>query len=70
MAEINGTTGNDTLCGGAGTDTFVFKPDFGEDTISDFTAGANSIDVIEFDNMLFANFEALLAAAAQSAPTR
>ncbi len=31
--------GNDTLIGGTGNDTFVFAAGFGNDVISDFTAG-------------------------------
>ncbi|KOF18491.1 hypothetical protein AC244_14110 [Ensifer adhaerens] len=62
---LNGGIGNDTLTGASGNDTFVFKPGFGKDTITDFTAGAASDDVIEFGNTVFANFEAVLAAASQ-----
>ncbi|WP_281405082.1 calcium-binding protein, partial [Rhizobium sp. FKY42] len=57
--------GNDTITTGAGNDIIVFKPNFGIDTITDFQAGAGSVDVIEFDNSLFADFEDVLAAAAQ-----
>lgn len=35
-----GGTGRDTLSGGTGSDVFVFRPDHGTDTITDFTAGA------------------------------
>ncbi|WP_281405094.1 calcium-binding protein, partial [Rhizobium sp. FKY42] len=71
---LSGTSGNDTLFGDAGNDTIttgggndiiVFKPNFGVDTITDFQAGAGSVDVLEFDNSLFADFEDVLAAAAQ-----
>ncbi|UJW73550.1 calcium-binding protein [Rhizobium sp. SL42] len=57
--------GNDTITTGAGNDIIVFKPNFGIDTITDFQVGAGSVDVFEFDNSLFADFEAVLAAAAQ-----
>jgi hypothetical protein len=60
-----GDTGNDTITTGAGNDIIVFKPNFGMDTITDFQAGAGSNDVLTFDTTLFANFEAVLAAAAQ-----
>lgn len=62
---INAGLGNDTITGGAGNDLFVFKPNFGLDTVTDFQAGAGSADVLEFDSNLFADFEAVLAAAAQ-----
>ncbi|MCY6379413.1 calcium-binding protein [Hoeflea prorocentri] len=45
---LNGGLGNDTLTGGADTDNFIFDADFGNDVITDFTAGAASDDVIEF----------------------
>ncbi|MCA1894147.1 hypothetical protein HW573_23165 [Agrobacterium genomosp. 3] len=51
--------------GGAGNDTFVFKPDFGWDTIGDFVAGAGTDDVLEFRDGVLADFEAVLAAASQ-----
>jgi Ca2+-binding RTX toxin-like protein len=55
---LSGGTGNDTLTGNGGQDTFVFKPNFGHDTITDFNTAA---DTIEIDNTLFANFADLLA---------
>ena len=36
-----GGTGNDFLYGGTGTNTFGFKPGWGQDTIEDWTAGTN-----------------------------
>ncbi|GMB79362.1 hypothetical protein NN6n1_01440 [Shinella zoogloeoides] len=71
---LTGTSGNDTLFGGAGNDTIttgagndiiVFKPNFGMDTITDFKAGPGVGDVLAFDSSLFADFEAVLAAASQ-----
>jgi len=62
---INAGAGNDTITGGGGNDAFVFKPNFGKDTITDFWAGAGSTDVLNFDSSLFADFEHVLAAAAQ-----
>ena len=40
----------DTLTGGGGSNTFVFNPGFGKETIKGFTAGQ---DVIAFDHTLF-----------------
>lgn len=55
----------DYLEGGAGSDTFVFKPNFGWDTIGDFVAGEGTDDVLEFRGGVLADFEAVLAAASQ-----
>ncbi|ATN32509.1 hypothetical protein ACO34A_01630 [Rhizobium sp. ACO-34A] len=63
--SINGQGGDDTITTGAGNDVIVFRPNFGMDTITDFQAGAGASDVLEFDSSLFADFEAVLAAAAQ-----
>ena len=60
---LTGGGGSDILSGGTGSDTFVFKfGDTGHDTIADFTAGAVSEDVMEFDSALFATYDALLTA--------
>ena len=40
-----GGEGNDTLTGGAGADTFVFTPNHGDDTITDFSDGEDLIDL-------------------------
>ena len=42
---INGGEGDDTLAGGTGSDTFVFGPDTGNDTITDFDAANDTIDL-------------------------
>lgn len=55
----------DYLEGGAGSDTFVFKPNFGWDTIGDFVPGEGTDDVLEFRGGVLADFEAVLAAASQ-----
>ena len=44
-----GGAGNDALTGGAGNDTFVFRPQDGVDTITDFGTGTNKIDLSAFD---------------------
>ena len=42
---ITGGTGDDTLTGGAGADTFVFASGDGNDTITDFENGTDTIDL-------------------------
>ena len=63
--KIEGGAGNDTLTGNAGNDTFVFHAGYGQDTISDFAAGAAVADVIQVDTSLFANFADIQSHAAQ-----
>jgi Ca2+-binding RTX toxin-like protein len=63
--RIIGLAGNDTLTGGGASDIFVFNVGFGKDTITDFTAGAGSVDVIQLNTSVFANFAAVTAAATQ-----
>jgi hypothetical protein len=43
-----------------GVDTFVFAPNFGNTTVTNFNP---DMDVIEIDHTIFADFQALLAAA-------
>ncbi|WP_051909764.1 FG-GAP-like repeat-containing protein [Neorhizobium galegae] len=62
--EIYGGEGNDTLTGGSGSDAFVFTPNFGHDTVTDFSAAGG--DIIQFDKAVFANWTQLLSHAAQS----
>ena len=55
-----GGAGIDSLTGGGGTDTFVLRPGFNSDVITDFGAAAGaSHDVIEISSGLAANFAAL-----------
>ena len=42
---ITGGTGDDTLTGGAGEDTFVFSSGDGNDTVTDFENGTDTIDL-------------------------
>ncbi|MBW7974350.1 FG-GAP-like repeat-containing protein [Bradyrhizobium sp. BR 10289] len=44
---LAGTAGNDILTGGAGNDLFIFSPGDGSDSITDFVAGAHSVDRID-----------------------
>ena len=55
----------DTLKAGTGTDTFMFAPNFGNETIKNF----NSHDVIEFPTSLFANYHHVLDSVAPLALT-
>ncbi|MBG6204143.1 Ca2+-binding RTX toxin-like protein [Labrenzia sp. EL_13] len=55
---------DNVLTGGGGSDTFVFKDVAGgHDTVTDFSSGAGSQDLIEFGTDQFADFAAVLAAA-------
>jgi Ca2+-binding RTX toxin-like protein len=57
---LDGGAGIDRLTGGAGSDAFLFRGNFGNDTVTDF----RSEDVITFDDV-FANFAAVRAASQQ-----
>ncbi|MEK9278924.1 MULTISPECIES: Ig-like domain-containing protein [unclassified Bradyrhizobium] len=67
--QISGGNGRDVLVGGAGdlltggrgNDTFVFKNDFGANTITDFGKGH---DTIQLDQSHFSNFAVVIANAA------
>ena len=61
--ELNGNLGDDRLTGGTGNDLFLFRPDEGSDTITDF---GNGNDRLEFGGGLFANLEAVRTAATQT----
>jgi hypothetical protein len=56
---LDGGAGTDLLTGGAGLDAFIFRGNFGSDTVTDF----RSEDVIMFD--MFASFAAVVAASQQ-----
>src|SRR5262249_62103681 len=58
---LAGGPGNDTLIGGNGNDSFLFAVGFGQDTVADFHSG----DHIVFDDQVFANFAAMMAASHQ-----
>jgi hypothetical protein len=48
-----------TLAAGAVPDNFVFAPNFGQATITNFVPGS---DTVQIDHKMFANVNALLAA--------
>jgi VCBS repeat-containing protein len=54
----------DTLTGGNGPDQFVFRPNFGANTITDFNV---SNDEIQFDKSIFASVSDILAHTSNSA---
>ena len=58
---ITGNDGNNIIVGGAGNDTFIFAPNFGHDTVGDYTPGSDSIQA---DHNLWATVADLLAHAA------
>ncbi|MGE3989836.1 Ig-like domain-containing protein [Pseudorhodoplanes sp.] len=61
---ITGNSGDNILNGGKdGNDTYVFNPNFGNDTIRNFVGnGADAGDAIQFDSSIFADFDAVIAA--------
>ena len=65
--RLGGGEGDDSLSGGNGADVFVFKPNFGHDTITDFRVTGADRDVIEFDSTIFADAAAVNAHSANVA---
>lgn len=61
---ITGAGGNDTLTGGAGNDLFVITDTSGSDTITDFTPGSSTDDVIDLTGVAAINNFGQLQAAA------
>ncbi|WP_424957097.1 calcium-binding protein [Hyphomicrobium sp. 1Nfss2.1] len=57
--KLDGGAGDDFILTGAGDDTIVFRPGYGSDFIGDFTAGANTDDVIEIGGFNIADFAEL-----------
>jgi Ca2+-binding RTX toxin-like protein len=64
---LDGGTGIDRLTGGAGRDRFVFAAGAGTVSISDFEAGAGFGDRLQVSRAVFADVEAVLAAATETA---
>ena len=54
---IKGDNNNNSLTGGGGNNTFIFAPNFGQDTIADFHPGE---DTIQIDHTVFADFNDLM----------
>jgi Ca2+-binding RTX toxin-like protein len=48
--SLDGGANDDILTGGRGGDTFVFKPGFGHDTITDFSIFEDRLDISGFHN--------------------
>jgi len=65
---LDGGRGNDTLTGGAGDDHFAFQYGDGKDTITDFSPGNASGDVITLEGYGVTSFAALQALMSQSGP--
>jgi hypothetical protein len=64
---LTSTSGNDTLMGRGGTDTFKFLANFANDVISDFAATDAGHDVINFHaNAVLNSFASVLSHAVQS----
>lgn len=61
--RIEGNGGANIFTGGAGADEFIFRAGFGQDRITDFAIGT---DTVRFASGLFANFADILARAVQS----
>ena len=59
--QLEGGAGNDRLTGGGGDDTFVFRPGFGHDTITDFNIGtAAGHDVLDLRGLGFTSVQDVL----------
>jgi hypothetical protein len=63
---LKGTSADDIFIGNGHPDTFVFAPNFGNDTIKDFRASGPSHDVLQFSKSVFDNFAEILSHATQS----
>ena len=64
--RLEGGDGNDVLIGGAGDDRFIFADGFGNDTVTDFVAGAGTDDRLDFsDHSILNGYATVMAAASQ-----
>ena len=64
-STLTSTTGNDVLVGQGHSDTFVFAPNFGNDTVKGFIAGGIGHDTIQFSKTEFDSFASVLSHASQ-----
>ena len=64
-STLTSTTGNDVLVGQGHSDTFVFAPNFGNDTVKGFIARRNGHDTIQFSKTEFDSFASVLSHASQ-----
>ncbi|WP_183908750.1 calcium-binding protein, partial [Rhizobium sp. BK226] len=63
---LTGGAGDDILIGGAAADFFIYSPNWGHDTITNFVATGTAHDTIRIDHSVFADWASLLAASSQS----
>ncbi|MGO6840471.1 calcium-binding protein, partial [Rhizobium ruizarguesonis] len=63
---LTGGAGDDILTGGAAADFFIYLPNWGHDTITNFAATGTAHDTIRIDHSIFADWASLLAASSQS----
>ncbi len=66
---IVASNSNDVLRGGAGADTFIFRGQFGHDTIADFQRGTTAsplLDIIDLTDSDLLTFADVLSHAVQS----
>lgn len=64
---VIGEAGNDALTGGLGDDVFVFTAGFGNDTVTDFAAGAGRADRLWLSGVGINDFAGVLANATDTA---
>lgn len=61
--SLDGGEGTDAMTGGTGSDTFVFRPGYGSDLVTDFTTTASALpdtDLIDLVGFGYADFQAVL----------
>ncbi|UVD59957.1 hypothetical protein NE852_26390 (plasmid) [Rhizobium sp. Pop5] len=66
VSPASAASSDNVLVGTEADDTFIFRGKFGHDTIVDFSAGAGSMDVIDMETDVFADFASVIASATQS----
>ncbi|MCW1408803.1 rhizobiocin, partial [Rhizobium sp. 1AS11] len=63
---LTGGAGDDILIGGVASDFFIYSPNWGHDTITNFVATGTAHDTIRIDHSIFADWASLLGAFSQS----